>query len=88
MQAGFVSQFGQGRFDRGQIAGTNEQIEVRELPQRHIAIQNFGQHRSLVRHGLQTTSCEVAMDVEQFESQPKSSVSVSLILLAEGLQPG
>ena len=88
MQAGLISQFGKGRFDRRQIAGTNEQVEIGELSQRHIAIQNFGQDRPFVRQSLQTASRKMTMNVEQFESQPKSSVSVSLILLAEGLQPG
>src|SRR5689334_22679089 len=87
MQARPISQFGKCRFNRGQIASPNEQVEIRELPQRHIAIKHLGQYRPFVRQNLQTASRKMTMNVEQFESQPKSSVSVSFILLAEGLQP-
>ena len=43
LQARFIAQFGQGGFDLEDIMATNQQVEIRELAQRNIAIQSLRQ---------------------------------------------
>ena len=81
-----VPQLRQRHLDPGQIIATNQQIEVRELAQRDVAIQRLRQHRTFVGQHFQSAGLQMPANIEQLDGQPKSTVRVGLVFPAERFQ--
>src|ERR1700730_15268264 len=85
-QPWFVSQLRQRLFDRQEVIGADQQVEIRELAHCYVSVQGFGKHPPFVRQHLQASGLQVTMNVEQLDRQPQSAVHVGFVLLTKRLQ--
>ena len=86
MQSRLVSQFGECRFNVGQVSRPNQQVEVGELPNAQIAIQALCEYWSFIWQHFQTASGQSLMDMKEFPCQPQSSMRVDFILPPDRFQ--